>query len=101
MNNIWKPFNSVVSTKDMCTDIINNKNIIEMPSLSNDQLNDIENKIFTSYYSKCNLEILYYYMGKIYKIISLIKYIDKIKMQIILGNGKILYFKQIVNVKII
>ena len=95
----WAPFNSVVNTKKICYEIQNKKNYIKIPTLSQDQLNEIENNILSAYYSKCYSIIKYYYMGKIYSITSKIKYIDKIKHQIILSNGNILSFNQIINVK--
>ena len=95
----WAPFDSVIGTKKLCYDILKDKDYIELPTLSQEQLIDIENSILSSYYSKSNLKITYYYMGKIYFINSKIKYIDKIKQQLILSNGKILFFKQIINVK--
>lgn len=95
----WAPFDSVIGTKKMCYDILSKKDYIEIPTLSEEQLTNIEKIILSSYYSKSNLKIIYYYMGKYYKIITKIKFIDKLKHQIILSNGKILYFTQIIDVK--
>lgn len=97
----WAPFDSVIGTKKMCYDVLEKKDYNEMPILSEEQLENIENIILSSYYSKCNIEIIYYYMGKYYKIIDKLKYIDKLKHQIILSKGKILCFNQIINVKYI
>ena len=95
----WAPFDSVIGTKKLCYDILKEKDYIQIPILSQEQLEDIESNILSSYYSKSNLKITYYYMGKIYNTNSKIKYIDKYKNQIILNNGKILFFKQILGVK--
>ena len=56
----WAPFDSVTGTKKLCNDILKEKDYIEIPELSNEQLEEIENNILSSYYSKSNIMIFKY-----------------------------------------
>ena|SRR5574344_820169 len=95
----WQPFDSLTSTKKMCYDILQNKNKIQIPILSEDQLIDLENNILKSYYNRDLVIINYYYDGKINTKEVKIKYLDKYKKQLILSDGSIIYFEQIINIK--
>ena len=96
----WAPFDSLMSSKKICYDILEEKSYQIMPILSDDELNEIENIILECFYNKEFIEIIYYYNGKFYKKTNKIKYIDKYKRQLILKDDFILYFKQIIKVKI-
>ena len=93
----WQPFNSVVSSKVMINELLNEKNKIVMPNLSEEQKNNLEQKIIIAYYEKENIHIDYFYQGKIFNIYSKIKKIDFTFHKIYLNN-KTLIFEQIIKV---
>ena len=93
----WRPFNSVINTKEMLNECVNKTNTITMPILSEDQITLLENKIIFSYYSKKIVTVKYYRNGKIYNITGIIKKIDSITHTINLNNTTIL-FKQIITI---
>ena len=94
----WQPFDSLLSTKKVAKEIINEKSKVAMPTLSEDQLLNIEEKVLEAYYNGETVRLVYYRKGTYYTT-SLIKYIDKYKKQLILNDGSILYFKQIVKIE--
>ena len=93
----WQPFNSVISSKVLINELLNEKNKVSMPNLSEEQKNMLEHKIITAFYEKENIHIDYFYQGKILKIYSKIKKIYFTFHKIYLNN-KILIFEQIVKV---
>ena len=95
----WQPFDSLLSTKKVAKEIINEKSKVAMPTLSEDQLLNIEEKVLEAYYNGETVRLVYYRKGTYYTKVSLIKYIDKYKKQLILNDGSILYFKQIVKIE--
>jgi hypothetical protein len=97
----WQPFDSVTSTKQMVLDILKQKDYQVMPTLSEEQINDIAETILEGYYNKTLVKISYYYAGKIYLKITKIKYLNKLKEQIILSDQTIIGFKQIIKIAMI
>ena len=95
----WQPFDSLLSTKKVAKEIINEKSKVAMPTLSEDQLLNIEEKVLEAYYNGETVRLVYYRKGTYYTKTSLIKYIDEYKKQLILNDGSILYFKQIVKIE--
>ena len=95
----WQPFDSLLSSKKVAKEIINEKSKVAMPTLSEDQLLNIEEKVLEAYYNGETVRLVYYRKGTYYTKNSLIKYIDKYKKQLILNDGSILYFKQIVKIE--
>src|SRR5574344_2829642 len=94
----WQPFDSLTSSKKMCYDILKEKNKKVMPTLSEDQINVIIDELLEAYYNQETIKITYYYNGSILDKINKIKYIDKIKKEIILDDSSIIYFKQILKI---
>ena len=89
----WQPFDSLLSTKKVAKEIINEKSKVAMPTLSEDQLLNIEEKVLEAYYNGETIRLVYYRKGTYYTKTSLIKYIDKYKKQLIL-NDKINLFSK-------
>ena len=48
----WAPFSAVAPGNYMVNEVLNKKNKVKMPILSEDQINDINNKITTSFNNK-------------------------------------------------
>lgn len=93
----WAPFESVAPTKSMIKDILKEKNKVKSPTLSEDQINNIENLIIIAYYEQNTVEVSYYRSGNIQKLISNIKKIDSINHKIYFNNETIL-FEQIIGI---
>ena len=96
----WQPFDSVTSTKKMTKEIAKSKNKIEMPILSEDQLIQIENNLKEAYYNSNDVTITYYFNGVLIKKNVKIKRLDYVKKQIRLSDNTLLYYKQIVKIKV-
>ena len=96
--NKWMPFNAVCDGTTLVDEIINEKSKIRKPVLSEDQLNNIQNKILDSFNSKEIINVKYFMNNRIYEISSTIKKIDNINKLIEFKNGKRLSFSQILNI---
>ena len=48
----WAPFNAVESGNIMVNDVLSKKNIVKMPTLSEDQINENEHKLIDAYNNK-------------------------------------------------
>ncbi len=72
----WMPFNSVISGKKMINDIINEKNKIKMPILSEEQKRLISENLVNAFYENIPVKVDYYFSGKILTINDHIKKID-------------------------
>ena len=93
----WQPFNSVISNKMVLNSIIKEKRKIAKPTMSEEELLNIENKIMESYYLKNTINIAYYKNGFILNTQGQIKKIDKINKLIYLNNLT-LFWKQIIKI---
>ena len=56
----WQPFDSLLSTKKVAKEIINEKSKVAMPTLSEDQLLNIEEKVLEAYYNGETVRYLLY-----------------------------------------
>ena len=95
----WRPFNSVMDTKKVLAEEKRQMAKTTMPSLSEDQITEIEQKIITFFFSQNKAKIIYYKNGYVYSLNSLIKKIDSITKTIYLENNIILVFQQIINIQ--
>ena len=90
----WAPFNSVINTKDMINDIYSSK-VDVMPTLSDDQTNNLEKQIINAYYEQTQITIKFFYNNKIINYNGTIKKIDFTYHKIYLNNF-VLLFDQII-----
>jgi hypothetical protein len=93
----WQPFDSCFSSQKIIKDVLNQKKKQIMPTLSNDQIEAIEEKIIDAYHLKEEIKIKYYYNGIICEEKGKIQYIFLHEKKICL-NQKYIYLKQILNV---
>ena len=56
----WAPFNSVINDKILITEIIKKKNITEKPTLSEDQFEYLNDKIFEAYTNHLKINLFIY-----------------------------------------
>ena len=96
----WQPFNAVINSNDIIKDINKEMGKTNIPMLSQDILQKIEQDILMAYYSNSIIELTYFSNGYLYKIKKKIKKIDSIYKRIYLDNS-CLFFKQIIDTKII
>lgn len=95
----WMPFNSVVPCNVIKNEMAKKKSINIMPSLSEDQINDICDKITYAYHNKCLIDITYFYNGNIFNKKGKIKIINIDKHKLLLDDNKYIYFSQIIKIK--
>ncbi len=96
----WQPFNSLMNSKQVVKEIIQDKGKIAMPILSDDQLSILEEKIILAYESGMKVNITYYKNGYLYLINTNIKSIDKTNRKVFIKNNQYLYFNTIVDIKL-
>lgn len=96
----WQPFNSLMNSKQVVKEIIQDKGKIAMPILSDDQLSILEEKIILAYESGMKVNIKYYKNGYLYLINTNVKSIDKTNRKVFIKNNQYLYFNTIVDIKL-
>lgn len=94
----WQPFSAVAPGSTLVNDVLSKKNIVKMPTLSEDQLLSIEKKIFSSFQNQEILEILYFCAGRYYLVKGVVTKIDTNTHKIILNDKKGLFFSQIIRI---
>lgn len=97
----WQPFDSLTNSNKMKNELSRNKLKVEMPILSEDQLNKLDQVIQEAFFNKNLIKIYYYFNGNILNKDIKIKSIDYNKKQIILSDNTKLYYKQIIKIKYI
>ena len=96
----WQPFNSLMNSKQVVKEIIQDKGKIAMPILSDDQLSILEEKIILAYESGMKVNIKYYKNGYLYLINTNVKSIDKTNRKVFIKNNQYLSFNTIVDIKL-
>ena len=91
----WAPFNSVINTKDIINDINSNK-LDTMPTLSEEQTNNLEKRIISAYYEQAQINIKFFFNNRIQTSYGTIKKIDFTYHKIYFNNY-VLLFDQIIN----
>ena len=93
----WAPFNSVINGNEIIKELNKEKNIIIKPTLSEDQLNVLNEKIFEAYTNHLKINL---YIYKNFNIIKLIGFINNINIQkkYITFNKSYIYFNQILKI---
>ena len=89
----WKPFNSVVSAKEL----INKEASIEYPSLSKDEIAEYEELLKESFYLKKKITIIYLENGTKNEITDYVLGLDPLRKNIVLKN-KTINFRQIIKI---
>ena len=94
----WQPFSAVAPSNELVNTVLNKKNVVKMPTLSEDQLLSIQEKLLSSFQKKENVEVVYFRAGKYYAIKGIVTKMDKTTHKIILNNKKELFFSQIIKI---
>lgn len=94
----WQPFDSCFNSKQIICDLENEKEKQNLPILSEDQLNVLEEEVINAYNLKQLINVQYYYNGDIKNINGQINFINFQKKEMFLNNVGI-YFKQIIKIE--
>lgn len=92
----WAPFNSLIVQKQIIENLLNEKNKINKPKLSQEQIEQNENLLIEAFYEKIKIKIDYYEKGLIITTTANITQVDFTFKKIYLNNKKILLFSQII-----
>lgn len=94
----WQPFSAVVPGSFLVKQVMKKKNRVKMPTLSDDQITSIENKILNSYKLQIPVTIKYYKNYTIFLKEGIISKIDTITKKIFINDASTLYFSQIIEI---
>ena len=98
MSSKWNPFNAVAPGGMMVKDIMSEKEKIEKPILSEDQMMNLQEKIVESYNNQEFIKIKYFNGGRMYFTEGIIVKIDADAHKIVLNSGFAVFFSQIVEI---
>lgn len=93
----WAPYKSLPEQWSTLDDIDRKEKNIEKPKISNEMAEEI-NEILTNYHGQ-ELTFVYFKKGQLLEEKSTIKKIDAFERKIILSNQKIIYLKDLVELK--
>lgn len=94
----WAPFNSVINENEVIKEVSERKSRISKPTLSDDQLADIEQKIINAYNENQNVTLTYYTNFHLEEISGQISKIDPINKRIFINNQIPIYFYNIIKI---
>ena len=94
--NKWAPFQAVIDGDVLVEMVQNNKNKIQRPILSDDQIKDLEDWVQNSYLNKTNLKFTLYQNGKTNQLVGFVIKINQFEQKITLNSQKTIYFHEIV-----
>ena len=95
-NGKWAPYAAVADGHGMINEVLSKRNKVEMPILSEDQIQEIESKIYEAFHNNDLVRIKFYKDGRFVVKEGKIKDIDKYGRKIILFPDFPLFFSQIV-----
>ena len=98
MSSKWNPFNAVAPGSMMVKDVLDEKDKVDMPILSEDQKMALQEKLFDAFNNQEIIKIKYFKAGKFYIIEGKIDKIDVNSHKIILNSGFFVFFSQIIEV---
>jgi len=90
----WRPFNSVVPSKEL----LKRDKQLDIPILSKDEISDFEEKLKQSLYLKSSITVTYMENNKVRELRDYVIKIDVLKKNIYFKN-KVINFRQIINIK--
>ena len=93
----WAPFNSLFNDQILSQEIKEKKERVEKPTLSEDQITYLNEKIFEVYTNHIKINLFIYKNQKIINLIGYINNINTIKKYITFNNTHI-YFNQILKI---
>ena len=94
----WQPFNDVTSGSYMINEVLKDKYKVKKPILSDDQMNEIQKKIFEAFHNQETIKVKYFRDGRLYLREGKITNIDVNKHKITLNNTFWIFFSQIIEI---
>ena len=95
----WAPFNAVAPGDEMVKEVLKRKNVVKMPILSEDQIDEIEKKLLISYNNQTRIKVKYFRSGRYYLREGIVSNIDILGRKIALNGDYNLFFSQIIEIK--
>ena len=93
----WIPFNSVIDGKVLINDLLKDKNKVYKPTLSEDQIEILNEKIFEAYTNHIKVKLSIFKNMNITELTGYINNINTIKKYITFNNTHI-FLNQIINI---
>lgn len=94
----WQPFQAIIPGNRMVHDVLEQKNKISMPVLSDDQLYQIQERLLYSYQTQEKVQLIYFHGGRLYRKVGKVTEIDANQRRIVLNGHFFLFFSQIVEI---
>ena len=94
----WAPFSAVAPGTYMVNEVLEKKNKVTMPTLSEDQIEEISHRVIESFNNKDVVWIKFFRGGKYYKKQGIIATIDRNTAKITLSDGFVVFFSQIIEI---
>ena len=95
----WEPFNTLLKSSDI-NDILKEKNKMVKPIISKDKINEINYILKYALQYNNKIEIKYWNRDSLIYVTGVITKID-INQKYILVDNKRMYFKNVINIKIV
>ncbi len=96
----WKPFNSLINEKDI-QEILKLRSKVQMPTISIDRIEEINYTLSTVVNNENkNIEVKYYDNFSLKTITGKLKLINRLEKYILVNSTRI-YFKFIINIKLL
>ena len=93
----WAPFNSVINDKALINELIKQKRKIQKPTLSQDQIDYLNDKIFEAYTNHIKINLFIFKNENVIKLIGFVNNINVSKKYITFNKSHI-YFNQILKI---
>lgn len=100
MNNKWLPFNSLVSSKEIINELRNKRNYQQMPTLSEDELANLELMIKKAFHTQEKIQVTYFWQNQYFTKLGFIKRIDANQQKIFFDDNTSIYFEQMIKIKL-
>ena len=98
MSSKWNPFNAVAPGGYMIKEVMDEKNKVEMPILSEDQKMELQERIVEACNNQTLVTIRYFNRGNINIKEGIIEKIDANARKIVLNGGFSIFFSQIIEI---
>ena len=96
----WNPFDSLISSKEVIKTISDSKTKFKRPTLSLEQLEEIQTNILLAYHSQITIIITYFLNGSFYEKKNKVLEIYMTSKKLFFQDHTYLYFDQIVKVQL-
>ncbi len=96
----WLPFNSLIPSNEVIKSLKEKRNYQQMPTLSEDELNNLEELIKKAFHTNEKIQVTYFWKNHFYTKLGFIIKIDSNQNKIYFDDYSSLYFEQILKIKL-